>query len=72
MNISRLIFNEVFDRVIDVCYDYVLDSSARGRDWLAELGGVDITLRSHVRPCLLCQTSYFNPLLSRNAFENTK
>ncbi|CAM9438414.1 unnamed protein product, partial [Laminaria digitata] len=41
-----LLFNEFLDRVVEVCYDYVLDSSARGRDWLTELGGVDITLRS--------------------------
>ena len=34
---------------MDVCYDYVVDSTARGRDWLTELNGVDITLRSHVR-----------------------
>ena len=31
---------------MDVCEAYVLDTPSRGRDWLAELGGVDVTLRS--------------------------
>lgn len=53
VNLSRLILNEYLERIIDVCYDYVLDTPARGRDWLAELNGVDITLRSHVRRWLL-------------------
>lgn len=42
-----LVFNEYIDRVVDVCYDYVLDTSGRRRDWLAELAGVEVTLRSH-------------------------
>ncbi|CAM9331751.1 unnamed protein product, partial [Laminaria digitata] len=43
-----LLLNELFERIVDVCYNYVLDSSAggRGRDWLAELSAVDVTLRS--------------------------
>lgn len=49
-DVSRLLFNELFDRVVEVCYDYVLDSSARGRDWRTDLAGVDPTLRSHVSP----------------------
>lgn len=45
-----MLFNELYERVVDVCYDYVLDSSARSYDWLAVLSGVEPTLRSHVRP----------------------
>ncbi|CAM9242475.1 unnamed protein product [Scytosiphon promiscuus] len=44
---SWLFFNEYLERVVDVCYDYVLDSDARGRDWLVDLSGVEPTLRSH-------------------------
>ncbi len=47
---GRLVFNELYERVVDVCYDYVLDSSARSYDWRAVLSGVEPTLRSHVRP----------------------
>lgn len=43
----RLIFNELFEHEADACVAYVLDSAA-GRDWLAELGGVKVTLRSQV------------------------
>ena len=42
----RLFFSELFERIADVCEAYVLDSPSRGRDWLAELAGVDVTLRS--------------------------
>lgn len=45
----RLVFNELFERVVDVCEAYVLDVPARGRDWLTELAGMEITLRSQVR-----------------------
>ncbi|CAM9496108.1 unnamed protein product, partial [Ectocarpus sp. 13 AM-2016] len=41
-----LINNELIDRHVDVCEAYVLDSVSRGRDWLAEMGGLDVTLRS--------------------------
>ncbi|CAN0558797.1 unnamed protein product, partial [Ectocarpus sp. 12 AP-2014] len=41
-----LINNELIDRHVDVCETYVLDSVSRGRDWLAEMGGLDVTLRS--------------------------
>ncbi|CAM9874646.1 unnamed protein product, partial [Choristocarpus tenellus] len=41
-----LLFNEFFERVVDVCVDYVLDAMNRGRDWTAELAGVDVTIRS--------------------------
>ena len=58
-NLSRLLFNEYFERVVDVCYDYVLDSSAVGRDWLDELAAVDVTLRSHVRSWLLLECVKF-------------
>lgn len=49
LHLPRLFLNEYLERITDVCYDYVVDSLARGRDWLSELNGVDITLRSHVR-----------------------
>lgn len=68
-NLSRLLFNEYFERVVDVCYDYVLDSSAVGRDWLDELAAVDVTLRStYVHGCCL------NVLNSGkyNKFKNTR
>lgn len=42
-------FNEFFERVVDVCEAYVLDAPARGRDWLVELAGMELTLRSQVR-----------------------
>eukprot|EP00903_Cladosiphon_okamuranus_P019583 g18011.t1 len=42
-----LLFNELYERVVDVCYDFVLDSSARSYDWRAVLSGVEPTLRSH-------------------------
>ena len=68
-NLPRLLFSEFLDRVVEMCFDYVLDSSARGRDWLTELGGVDITLRSHVRQGLPFQKLQFKPLrVSRNKF----
>ncbi|CAB1110556.1 unnamed protein product [Ectocarpus sp. CCAP 1310/34] len=41
-----LLNNELIDRNVDVCEAYVLDSVSRGRDWLAEMGGLDVTLRS--------------------------
>ncbi|CAM9904204.1 unnamed protein product [Ectocarpus sp. 12 AP-2014] len=41
-----LVYNEVFERIVDVCEAYVLDVSGRGRDWLVELAGMEITLRS--------------------------
>ncbi|CAM9438660.1 unnamed protein product [Ectocarpus sp. 6 AP-2014] len=41
-----LINNELIHRHVDVCEAYVLDSVSRGRDWLAEMGGLDVTLRS--------------------------
>ncbi|CAM9426573.1 unnamed protein product, partial [Hapterophycus canaliculatus] len=43
---SWLFFNEYLERVVEVCYNYVLDSEARGRDWLTELSGVEPTLHS--------------------------
>lgn len=42
----RLVYNEVFERIVDVCEAYVLDASGRWRDWLVELAGMEITLRS--------------------------
>lgn len=45
----RLMFNEFFERVVDVCEAYVLDAPGRGRDWLVELAGMELTLRSQVR-----------------------
>lgn len=45
----RLLFNEYLERVVDACVEYVLDSSARGRDWKEELAGLEVTLRSQVR-----------------------
>eukprot|EP00903_Cladosiphon_okamuranus_P020686 g18993.t2 len=41
-----LMFNEFFERLTDVCVEYVLDAPARGRDWLVELAGMVLTLRS--------------------------
>lgn len=35
--------------MVDVCETYVSDSSARGRDWFAELPGLELFLRSQVR-----------------------
>lgn len=42
----RLFFGELFERNVDVCAAYVLDTDARGRDWADELAAVDVTLRS--------------------------
>jgi len=41
--------NERLDRVVDVCVEYVLNVEDRGRDWIAELVALEITLRSQVR-----------------------
>eukprot|EP00903_Cladosiphon_okamuranus_P012976 g12110.t1 len=41
-----LFFNELLDRQAEVCMAYVLDVAARGRDWLAELAGVEPMLKS--------------------------
>ena len=48
----RLFFHEYNERIVDICYDYVLDASARGHDWLSVLSGVEPTLRSHVSPSI--------------------
>ncbi|CAM9691667.1 unnamed protein product [Scytosiphon promiscuus] len=47
-NAGNILFviNEQLDRRMDACEAYVLDSGSRDHDWLAELGGVEITLRS--------------------------
>ncbi|CAM9270290.1 unnamed protein product, partial [Ectocarpus sp. 6 AP-2014] len=41
-----LLFTELIARQTDMCAAYVLDSASRGRDWLAEVAGVDLTLRT--------------------------
>lgn len=46
---ARLFFSELLEAHADVCVAYVLDAASRGRDWLTELGGVDLMLRSQVR-----------------------
>lgn len=46
---TRFVSNELLTSIVDVCYEYVLDAVARGRDWRTELSGVEPTLRSHVR-----------------------
>lgn len=45
---ARLLFSELIEAHADVCVAYVLDAASRGRDWLAEMGAVDIMLRSQV------------------------
>lgn len=45
---TRLLYNELFERIVDTCVEYVLDSTSRGRDWPAELAALDVTLRSQV------------------------
>eukprot|EP00752_Nemacystus_decipiens_P002140 g2039.t1 len=41
-----LFFAELLERQADVCVAYVLDVASRGRDWLTEMAGVEVTLRS--------------------------
>ena len=44
---SFLMLNEWRFSVVEKCYEYVLDASARGINYLDELAAVDVTLRSH-------------------------
>lgn len=41
-----LALNEYDQRIVNVCEAYVLDAASRGRDWVADLGGLEISLRS--------------------------
>lgn len=45
----RLFNSELLERNADVCVAYVLDAASRGRDWVVEMGGVELMLRSQVR-----------------------
>lgn len=51
----RVLYNEYLARVVESCYDYVLDSPARGgMDFKANLASVEVTLRSN---CWTAQNS---------------
>lgn len=39
---SWFMINEYIARIVDNCYDYVLDAAARGIDYKAALGGIEV------------------------------
>ncbi len=65
--ICRLAFNEFFELLTDGCVAYVLDVPARGRDWLSELAGLDLTLRSQV-----CFSGPFGNSMARRRLKQSR
>lgn len=49
-----LVFNEYLGRVVESCYDYMMDAAARGIEYKTVLGGFEATLRSQ---CFVAQNS---------------